>query len=82
MSVIILPGALPAAKVLCEKARARSLPCTTDMCDHTGAWIMVLSGDDSWSDTNRAPCKACGAEPPETDVFARARADIDASNIQ
>jgi len=74
MSMIIIPGAPPAPKQLCEKARTRGLPCTTDQCDHRGGFLLLMFAEgDSYSDENCAPCKACGAEPPQSPIWDEAR---------
>jgi hypothetical protein len=74
---IIIPGAPPQPKELCQKAQARGLPCTTDQCDHAGGYIALMLDGLNFVDTNFGPCRACGAEK-ETDVFARAKDALDA----
>lgn len=68
--MIVLPNELPPEKQICERAKANGVLCTTDKCDHSGAFLLMLFSDGgSFRDDNINDCKACGAEAPTPKIF-------------
>lgn len=66
---------------ICPKARERGLVCTTAQCDHSGGYIaLVFSDGGSFTDTNVAPCHACGADAPESGIWEQARRGLTAED--